>query len=71
MCMEKHRRLKTLVENTWIQGVVGSILLLSVFTEYFGYHHGLFALGIWHVAQLTPNILQGIGTHVARWRHRK
>ena len=56
--MDRHKRVEKLVQNAWVQGIVGSILLVSVFTEFWGLHHGIFALGVWHVAQLTPNILQ-------------
>lgn len=55
------------VKHPWVQGIVGSILLVSVFTEFLGLHHGLFAIGIWHVAQLTPNILQAL-ERILKWR---
>ena len=67
MSTERHLRLNRLVKNPWVQGIVGSVLLLSVFTEFLGLHHGLFALGLWHLAQLTPNILQAV-ERILRWK---
>lgn len=54
------------VNNPYVQGIVGFILLVSVLTELFGLHHGLFALGLWHTAQLTPNALQAL-ERIGKW----
>ena len=69
MNTERHRRLQQIVSHAWVQGIVGSILLVSVFTEFLGVHHGLFAVGVWHVAQLTPNILQAL-ERINKWLQR-
>ena len=69
MNTEKHHYLKNFVNNPWVQGVVGSILLLSVFTEIFQLEHSITVMGILYLAQLTPNILQGI-ERIVKWQQK-
>ena len=69
MNTEKHHYLKNFVNHPWVQGVVGTILLLSVFTEIFQLEHSITVMGILYLAQLTPNILQGI-ERIVKWQQK-
>ena len=69
MNTEKHHYLKNFVNHPWVQGVVGLILLLSVFTEIFQLEHSITVMGILYLAQLTPNILQGI-ERIVKWQQK-
>ena len=50
MNTEKHHYLKNFVNHPWVQGVVGTILLLSVFTEIFQLEHSITVMGILYLA---------------------
>ena len=69
MNTEKHHYLKNFVNHPWVQGGVGTILLLSVFTEIFQLEHSITVMGILYLAQLTPNILQGI-ERIVKWQQK-
>ena len=69
MNTEKHHYLKNFVNHPWVQGVAGTILLLSVFTEIFQLEHSITVMGILYLAQLTPNILQGI-ERIVKWQQK-
>ena len=64
---KKHHKLRRVVKNHWVQVVVGTILLISVFTSYLGLHHGILAMGAWHIAQSIPDILQAL-ERISRWK---
>ena len=69
MNTEKHHYLKNFVNHPWVQGVVGLILLLSVFTEIFQLEHSITVMGVLYLAELTPNILQGI-ERIVKWQQK-
>ena len=52
--------MKKFVEHYLVQFSVGVVLLVSVFTDYLGINHGIFAMGVWHLLQTTPNMLQAL-----------
>ena len=58
--------MKKFVEHYLIQFVVGVVLLVSVFTNYLQVKHGVFAMGVWHLLQTTPNILQALERIIKR-----
>lgn len=51
------KRSRRVVDHWLTQLLIGTILLLSVFTEIVALHHGV---GIWYLATTTPNLLQGL-----------
>ena len=70
--MAAHHQLQRFVKNPYLQFVVGVILLLSTLLSGFELklHHGFAIIGIWHIAQASPEILQAL-ERIAQWRRKK
>ena len=54
------KTLNSLVDNGWLQGIAGVMLLISVFTSFIALHHGLILIGVSHVFSVIPNIVQSL-----------
>lgn len=57
-----HSVIARIVENPYIQLIVGLILLATVLFDnvLFDIQHSVALLALWHVAQALPNILQSL-----------
>ena len=70
--MAAHHRLRRFVKNPYLQFVVGMVLLISTLLGGFELkvHHGFAIIGIWHIAQASPDVLQAL-ERISRWKRRK
>ena len=70
MNTEKHHYLKNFVNHPWVQGVVVLRSYCSRYSlEIFQLEHSITVMGILYLAQLTPNILQGI-ERIVKWQQK-
>ena len=56
--MEHHHNVRKVVQSRWLQVITGSVLMLSTFATFLELHHGIFAMGLYHAAQMLPDIVQ-------------
>jgi hypothetical protein len=70
--MAVHHHLRRFVKNPYLQLVVGVVLLVSTLLSGFELevHHGFAIIGIWHITQAAPGILQAL-ERISRWRRKK
>ena len=67
MSWQKH--LHKFVKSPYLQGSIGALLLFVSLIQIFDFNvkHSIALIGIWHLLQTLPNILQAL-ERIARWR---
>ena len=68
--MGHHHSVRKVVQSRWLQVIAGSILMLSTFATFLQLHHGIFAMGLYHAAQMLPDIVQA-SERILRFRKDK
>ena len=67
---EHHHTVRKVVQSKWLQVIAGSFLMLSTFATFLQLHHGIFVMGIYHAAQMLPDIVQA-SERILRFRKDK